>query len=195
MPLKWNLNRWLSRGLSPRNIYKTSFSIHICSIPLIPKRQYKAAVPRLCLLGLTCSRQHSFLPFSFTKYWCISCHNLFIIKYTLSKCTGTQVRYSAKFPKSDKIQIFFSHVPLFKSFYWRTIALQNFVVFCQTSTWIRNRYTYIPSILNLPSISCPIPPLKVDTESLFEFPEPYSKFLLAIYFIYGNVSFHVTLFI
>ena len=27
----------------------------------------------------------------------------------------------------------------------------------------------------------------------FEFPEPYSKFLLAIYFTYGNVSFHVTL--
>ena len=26
----------------------------------------------------------------------------------------------------------------------------------------------------------------------FEFPESYSKFPLAIYFIYGNVSFHVT---
>ena len=30
---------------------------------------------------------------------------------------------------------------------------------------------------------------KVDTEPLFKFPEPYSKFLLAIYFTYGNVSF------
>ena len=28
---------------------------------------------------------------------------------------------------------------------------------------------------------------------MFEFPETYSKFLLAIYFTYGNVSFHVTL--
>ena len=28
-------------------------------------------------------------------------------------------------------------------FYWRIIALQNFVVFCQTSTWISHRYTYI----------------------------------------------------
>ena len=28
---------------------------------------------------------------------------------------------------------------------------------------------------------------------MFEFPEPYSKFPLAIYFTYGNVSFHVTL--
>jgi len=30
---------------------------------------------------------------------------------------------------------------------------------------------------------------KVDTEPLFKFPEPYSKFPLAIYFTYGNVSF------
>ena len=30
---------------------------------------------------------------------------------------------------------------------------------------------------------------KVDTEPLFKFPEPYCKFLLAIYFTYGNVSF------
>ena len=34
-------------------------------------------------------------------------------------------------------------------FYWRIIALQNFVVFCQTSTWISHRYTYVPSLLNL----------------------------------------------
>jgi len=27
-------------------------------------------------------------------------------------------------------------------FNWRIIALQNFVVFCQTSTWISHRYTY-----------------------------------------------------
>ena len=43
------------------------------------------------------------------------------------------------------------------------------------------------------SISLPISPLQVDTEPLFEFPEPYSKFPLAIYFTYGNISFHVTL--
>ena len=30
---------------------------------------------------------------------------------------------------------------------WRIIALQNFVVFCQTATWINHRYTYIPSVL------------------------------------------------
>ena len=41
----------------------------------------------------------------------------------------------------------FKKINLF--FYWRIIALQNFVVFCQTSTWITHRYTYIPSLLNL----------------------------------------------
>ena len=52
---------------------------------------------------------------------------------------------------------FFFLVNLF--FNWRIIALQNFVVFCQTSTWVSHRYTYITSLLNLPSISLPIPPL------------------------------------
>ena len=32
-----------------------------------------------------------------------------------------------------------------KKFNWSIIALQNFVVFYQTSTWISHRYTYIPS--------------------------------------------------
>ena len=44
-------------------------------------------------------------------------------------------------------------------FYWRIIALQNFVVFCQTSTRISHRYTYIPSLLNFPPISLSIPAL------------------------------------
>ena len=44
-------------------------------------------------------------------------------------------------------------------FNWRTIALQNFVAFCQTSTWINQKDTYIPCLLNLPPISHPIPPL------------------------------------
>ena len=37
-------------------------------------------------------------------------------------------------------------------FYWRIIALQNFVVFCQTSIWISHRYTHIPSFWNLPPL-------------------------------------------
>ena len=46
-------------------------------------------------------------------------------------------------------------------FYWRIIALQNFAVFCQTSTWISHRYTYIPSLLKLSPISLPTPPLSL----------------------------------
>jgi len=44
-------------------------------------------------------------------------------------------------------------------FYWRIIALQNFAVFCQTSTLISHKYTYILSLLKLPSIYLPIPPI------------------------------------
>ena len=74
------------------------------------------------------------------------------------------------------LKIFFPQPPFFflNLFYWRIIALQNFIVFCLTSTWISHRYAYIPSLLNLPPISLPIPPLQVDTEPLFECPEPHS---------------------
>ena len=43
------------------------------------------------------------------------------------------------------------------------------------------------------SLSSPSPshPSRL-VQSPFEFPEPYSKFPLAIYFTYGNISFHVT---
>ena len=47
----------------------------------------------------------------------------------------------------------------FLVFYWRIIALQDFVVFSQTSTWISHRYTHILFLLNLSPISLPIPPL------------------------------------
>ena len=77
-------------------------------------------------------------------------------------------------------------------FNWKITALQYCVGFCQKSTWISHRYTYVPSLLNLPPTSLPIPPLKVVTEMWFEFPESYSKFLLATYFTYGNTCFHVT---
>ena len=48
-----------------------------------------------------------------------------------------------------------------QTFYWRIIALQNFALFCQTSTWISHRYTYIPSFLKLLPISLPIPPFRL----------------------------------
>ena len=45
-------------------------------------------------------------------------------------------------------------------FNWRIIALQYCVGFCHTSAWISLRHTYVPSLLNLPSTSHPILPLK-----------------------------------
>ena len=58
------------------------------------------------------------------------------------------------------------------------------MVFCQRSTRISHRYTYVPSLLDL----LPSPTLQPVSEALFEFPESYSKFPLAIYFTYGTVN-------
>ena len=41
------------------------------------------------------------------------------------------------------------------NFNWRIIALQYCVRFCHTATWISWRYTYVPSLLNLPPTSHP----------------------------------------
>ena len=49
--------------------------------------------------------------------------------------------------------VFCCEMGIFFSFYWRIIALQNFVVFCQTSTWISHRYTYIPEKATAPHSS------------------------------------------
>ena len=54
-------------------------------------------------------------------------------------------------------------------------------------------YTHILSLLKLPPISLPSQLSRFVTGPWFEFPESYSKFPLAIYFAYSNVSFHVTL--
>ena len=53
-------------------------------------------------------------------------------------------------------------------FNWRIIALQNFV-FCQTLTWISHRYTYIPSLLNVPSISLPSHPSRLIQSTYLSF--------------------------
>ena len=44
-------------------------------------------------------------------------------------------------------------------FNWRIITLQYCVDFCHTSTWIKHRYTCVPSLLNLSPTFHPIPPL------------------------------------
>ena len=68
-------------------------------------------------------------------------------------------------------------------FNWRIIALQCCVAFCHTSTWISQRYTQVPSLLNL----LPTPPFQVAIEHQVDLPASYSKFPLSIYFTYGNV--------
>ena len=54
-------------------------------------------------------------------------------------------------------------------FYWRIIALQNFVVFCQTSAWMNHKYTYIPSLLNFSPISLLIYPSRLIQSSCLSF--------------------------
>ena len=44
-------------------------------------------------------------------------------------------------------------------FHWRIIALQYYVGFCRTSTWISHRYTHVPSLLNLSLNPIPSRPL------------------------------------
>ena len=44
-----------------------------------------------------------------------------------------------------------------KKINWRIVALQNVVVFCHTSTRVRHKCTHVPSLLDFPPISLPIP--------------------------------------
>ena len=55
--------------------------------------------------------------------------------------------HPASFSPSRLRLLLYKYIYIFN---WRIIALQNSVIFCQVSTWISHRYTYIPSLLNLP---------------------------------------------
>ena len=81
-------------------------------------------------------------------------------------------------------------------FNWRIIALQNFVVFCHTSTRISHRYIYI-YIYPRPFESPSHPPPHPTSLGWYRVPVWISwniqQIPLAIYFTYGNVSFHITL--
>ena len=70
------------------------------------------------------------------------------------------------------------------------LTLQYYVGFYQKSIRISHRFTHVPSHMNIPPISLPIPPFQVVTELWFEFPESYSKFPLTVYFTYGSLSLH-----
>ena len=62
-------------------------------------------------------------------------------------------------------------------------CLQHCVGFCCVSAWISHRYTYVPSLLNLPSTSVPTPPVSQGPELLAS----HSKFSLSLYFTYSGV--------
>ena len=67
--------------------------------------------------------------------------------------------------------------------YWRIIALQNFVVFYQTSTWISHRYTYIPSFwISLPSPS-PSHPSRLIQNPCFLSHTANSRWLSILYMV------------
>ena len=92
-----------------------------------------------------------------------------------------------------KIKLFFSCLffiifKIYLFFNWRIIALQDYVGFCQASTWISHWYTCVPSLelsSHLPSHPTPL--------GCYRAPVWVPRVTLAIYFTYGNVSFHITI--
>ena len=81
--------------------------------------------------------------------------------------------YPYHFHKILPYIVFCLFVSKFIFFNWRIIALQNCVF----------------SAKHQHDSAIPIPPPQVVTEPQFEFPESYSKFPLAVYFIYGNIYY------
>ena len=56
-------------------------------------------------------------------------------------------------------ETFFFHLYIY--FNWRIVTLQYCHGICHTSVWISHRHTCVPSVLNLPSASFPIPSFQV----------------------------------
>ena len=56
-------------------------------------------------------------------------------------------------------ETFFFHLYIY--FNWRIVTLQYCHSICHTSVWISHRHTCVPSVLNLPSASFPIPSFQV----------------------------------
>ena len=60
---------------------------------------------------------------------------------------------------------FLEELLLKKKINWRIIALQNFMVFCHTSTRISHRYTYVPSLPDLSPMALPTLPFSLSQSS------------------------------
>ena len=75
----------------------------------------------------------------------------------ISSRTKSELGSAACWSLSNPLSFFFF-------FNQRIVALQYCVGFCHTATWISHRYTYVPSLSDLPPTSHPIPPSQVVTE-------------------------------
>ena len=72
--------------------------------------------------------------------------------YLLNKTIKKTLQSPPKWRLFVKFYLFFN---------WRITALHNFVVFCQISAWIIYRYTYVPSLLNVPPSPSPSHPSRL----------------------------------
>ena len=126
-------------------------------------------IPTRCVLGAftTFHCSWDFIPGSETNQW--SSEDLcLLLEADLMKSEVFKLRKRNTQDKSHwKIYhrggtvacTFFFLIYLF--FNWRIIAVQNFVVFCQTSTRISHRCTHVPLFPDLPPISLSIPPFSL----------------------------------
>ena len=94
---------------------------------------------------------YKFLKQRFVHQWCIFLNIYFCFIDYVKAFVWITTNYGKFF--------FFFRLLICLFFYGRIIALQNYVVFCQTTTWISHRYTYMPFLLKLPPFSLPILPL------------------------------------
>ena len=60
--------------------------------------------------------------------------------------------------EKDALSMFYLFLKFSFIFNWRIVTLQYGDGFYHTSTWIGHRHTHVPSLLNLPPTSLPIPP-------------------------------------
>ena len=141
--------------------------MHLKTSWIHPKWGMKRLGDGTALLKASCS--HGFWNKSYSWHFCIIGKVLFLnlknwirhlddIFVALWRILFSSVNSQSSLDPEPAVQccwVFFVvfvtlHCFFFYLFNWRIVALQNFVVFCQTSTWISHRYIYIPSLLNLP---------------------------------------------
>ena len=122
------------------------------------------------------------LLYPFMCQWTSSCFLVLTIVNSAAMNTGVHLSFSVLIsseyiPRSgisgscSLISTFFFSLPAFVisflfSFWVKDNCFTELCCFCQTSTCISHRYAYLPSLVNLPTISLPVPPRWVDTEPL-----------------------------